>query len=35
MALSNRYAGLESRDLPLTEYEFHIYSKGNGLWKLL
>jgi hypothetical protein len=35
MALSNRYAGLEHRDLRLTEQGFHIYSKENSFWKLL
>jgi hypothetical protein len=35
MALSNRYSGLERRDLHLTELRFHIYSKKNGFWKLL
>jgi hypothetical protein len=35
MALSNRYAGLERRDLRLTEQGFHIYSKENILRKLL
>jgi len=33
-ALSNRYSGLERRDLPLTEYRFHIYSKENTVLKL-
>jgi len=33
-ALSNRYSGLERRDLPLTEYRFHIYSKENSVRKL-
>jgi len=33
-ALSNRYSGLERRDLPLTEYRFHIYSKENNVRKL-
>jgi len=35
MALSNLYADLERRDLHLTEWRFHIYSKENGVWKLL
>jgi len=34
MALSKRYSGLERRDLPLTEYRFHIYSKENNVLKL-
>jgi len=33
-ALSNRYSGLERRDIPLTEYHFHIYSKENSVRKL-
>jgi hypothetical protein len=33
-ALSNRYSGLERRDLRLTEYRFHIYSKENNVRKL-
>jgi hypothetical protein len=33
-ALSNRYSSLERRDLRLTEYRFHIYSKGNSVRKL-
>jgi hypothetical protein len=33
-ALSNRYSGLERRDLRLTEYRFHIYSKENSVRKL-
>jgi hypothetical protein len=33
-ALSNRYSGLERRDLPLTKYRFHIYSKENSVRKL-
>jgi len=33
-ALSNRYSGLERRDLPLTEYRFHFYSKENSVRKL-
>jgi len=33
-ALSNRYSGLERRDLRLTEYQFHIYSKENSVRKL-
>jgi hypothetical protein len=34
MALSNLYSGLEQRDLRLTEYRFHIYSKENSVRKL-
>jgi hypothetical protein len=34
MALSNRYSGLERRDLRLTEKRFHIYSKENSVQKL-
>jgi hypothetical protein len=34
MALSNRYYSLEGRDLGLTEYRFHIYSKENSVRKL-
>jgi hypothetical protein len=30
----NRYSGLERRDLLLTEYRFHIYSKENSVRKL-
>jgi len=33
--LSNRYAGLERRDLRLNELRFDNYSKGNGFWKHL
>jgi len=33
-ALSNRYVGLEQRDLRLTAYRFHIYSKENSVRKL-
>jgi len=33
-ALSNRYSGLERRDLRLTELRFHIYSKENSVRKL-
>jgi len=33
-ALSNRYSCLERRDLRLTEYRFHIYSKENSVRKL-
>jgi len=33
-ALSNRYSSLERRDLHLTEYRFHIYSKKNSVLKL-
>jgi hypothetical protein len=35
MALSNRYSGLDRRDLRLTEERFHIYYKENGFQKLL
>jgi len=35
MALSIPYAELEQRDLNLTEWRFHIYSKENGVRKLL
>jgi len=35
MALSNLYADIERRDLHLTEWRFHIYSKGNGIRNLL
>jgi hypothetical protein len=35
IALSNRYSGLERRDLRLTEYRFHVYSKENDIQKLL
>jgi hypothetical protein len=35
MALSNPYADLERRDLHLTKWRFHIYSKENGIRKLL
>jgi hypothetical protein len=35
MALSNLYTDLERRDLHLTEWRFHIYSKENGVQKLL
>jgi hypothetical protein len=35
MALSILYPHLEGRDLHLTELLFHIYSKENGVWKLL
>jgi len=34
MALSNLYSGLERRDLRLTEYRFHIYSKENSVRKV-
>ena len=34
MALSNRYFGLDLRDLLLTEYRFHVYYKENGVQKL-
>jgi hypothetical protein len=33
-ALSNWYYCVERRDLPLTEYRFHIYSKENSVRKL-
>jgi hypothetical protein len=35
MAFSNPYADVERRDLHLTEWQFHIYSKENGFRKLL
>jgi hypothetical protein len=35
MALSNPYPDLERRDLHLTEWGFHIYSKENGVRKLV
>jgi hypothetical protein len=35
MALSNPYTNLERRDLHLMEWLFHIYSKENGVPKLL
>jgi len=35
MALSNPYADLERRDLHLTEWRCHIYSKEKGVPKLL
>jgi hypothetical protein len=35
MALSNPYADLERRDVHLTEWRFHIYSKKNGVRKQL
>jgi hypothetical protein len=35
MALSNQYAGPECRDLLLIELRFHIYSRENGVRKLL
>jgi hypothetical protein len=35
MPLSDRYSCLERRDLRLTEYRFHIYSKKNSFRKLL
>jgi hypothetical protein len=34
MALSILYPHLERRDLYLTEWRFHIYSKENSGWKL-
>jgi len=35
MGLSNRYPDLERRDLHLTEWRLHIYSKENGTRNLL
>jgi len=35
MALSNLYPDLERRDLHLTEWRFHSYSKENSFRKLL
>jgi len=35
MALSNPYADIERRDVDLTEWRFHNYSKENCVWKLL
>jgi hypothetical protein len=35
MAFSNAYTDLERRELHLIEWRFHIYSKENGLRKLL
>jgi len=35
MALSIPYPDLERCDLHLTEWRFHIYSKGNGIRNLL
>jgi hypothetical protein len=35
MAFSNRYNGLEQRDLLLSEWRFIIYSKENSVWKLV
>jgi hypothetical protein len=35
MALSKPYDDLERRDFHLTEWRFHIYSKENGIQKLL
>jgi len=35
MGLSNLYPDLERRDLHLTEWRFHIYSKGNSIRNLL
>jgi len=35
MALSNPYADLEGRNFNLIEWGFHIYSKENGVRKLL
>jgi hypothetical protein len=34
MAMSNRYNGLERRDILLTEGRFHIFSKENSVRKL-
>jgi hypothetical protein len=35
MALSNPHADLERRDLHLSDFRFHIYSKENGIQNLL
>jgi hypothetical protein len=35
MSLSNPYPDLERRDLHLTEWRLHIYSKENGILNLL
>jgi hypothetical protein len=35
MALLNQHVDLERRDLYLTEWRFHIYSKENGVRKLV
>jgi len=35
MGLSNPYPDLEGRDLHLSEWRFHIYSKKNGFQNLL
>jgi len=35
MALSIPYADLERRDLHLSEWQLHIYSKENGFCNLL
>jgi hypothetical protein len=35
MAMSNRYNGLERRELLLTEWRFNIYSNENSVRKLL
>jgi hypothetical protein len=35
MANSNLYPDLERRDLHLTAWRFHIYSKENGIRNLL
>jgi hypothetical protein len=35
VALANPYADLERRDLHLMEWRFHIYSKLNGVPKLV
>jgi hypothetical protein len=35
MMLSNLYPDLEGCDLHMTDWRFHIYSKENGVRKLL
>jgi hypothetical protein len=35
MGLSNMYPDLERRDLHLSEWRFHIYSKENGIGNLM
>jgi hypothetical protein len=35
MALSNPHVDLERRDLHLSDFRFHIYSKENGIRNLL
>jgi hypothetical protein len=35
MALSNPYTDLERRDLHLSEWRFHSYSKENRFWNFL